>query len=324
MKRTRILTLLLLLAILAASVLAGLLIGAASPSELFDPANRVILLDLRIPRVLLAGLCGAALALAGLVFQSLLANPLAEPYTLGISGGAALGAGLAGLVPLTGLLSVGLVRPVFAAGGSLLAVGLIFFLAERRKFSSDGVVLAGVVTSYLFSSFVLFLYAILRPLQLQNVMLWLMGDLSSASPQTVLAVTPVFLVFFIFFLLIRNEMDILSFGEEKASALGLDAGRARRLIFLLASLMTGLCVAVAGVIGFVGLIVPQLMRKLIGGRHDRLIPASLCAGASFLILCDAFSRSVIRPVELPVGVVTGLCGGIFFLATFLRRRSSVA
>jgi iron complex transport system permease protein len=155
-------------------------------------------------------------------------------------------------------------------------------------------------------------------------MLWLMGDLSSASPQTVLAVTPVFLVFFIFFLLIRNEMDILSFGEEKASALGLDAGRARRLIFLLASLMTGLCVAVAGVIGFVGLIVPQLMRKLIGGRHDRLIPASLCAGASFLILCDAFSRSVIRPVELPVGVVTGLCGGIFFLATFLRRRSSVA
>jgi len=316
--KKKLLQFLIIFFILIISVIIAMITGATDISDLLSSSNRMILFEIRLPRVLLAGLCGSALSLAGLIFQSLLSNPLAEPYTLGISGGAALGVGLSVLlsVPFT-------LRPFFSATGSILSVVFVFILAEYKRFSSDSVVLAGVVTSYLFSSIVLFLFALLQPKDLNYVMLWLMGDLSSASIKTVIFTGIILFIFFIFFFLIRKEMDVLSFDEEKVQSLGLNASLWRKSLFFIASLMTAICVSVAGVIGFAGLIVPQIVRKTIGGRHQLQIPAVILIGAAFLILCDAISRRIIRPVELPVGIISGLCGGIFFLSTFLHRKKGL-
>lgn len=302
--------------LLAASLLVGLSVGAVPLSDLLNPDHIRILTDLRLPRVLLAALSGALLGLAGLVLQTALSNPLAEPYTIGISGGAALGAGLAGLanIPLA------LARPLASAAGSLLAVLTVVLLAERRRFAPESVVLAGIVTSHLLSSLVLLLYSAFNPVKTSQVMLWLMGDLSNTSPQA-LAVSATALAGLALLLAASGPtLDILAFGDEKALSLGLRPGPTRRLLFTAVGVAVSLNIAFTGIIAFVGVIVPQLCRRLIPGRHADLIPASALGGASFLVLCDALGRSVARPAELPVGVVTGLCGGLFFLAALLTPR----
>jgi iron complex transport system permease protein len=310
-----------LLGLLAVSVLASLATGAVriNLSDLFSADNAMIVFDIRLPRIVLALLVGSGLSVAGLIFQSVLQNPLAEPYTLGISGGAALGVGLFSLLGFAGVFGE-FWRIIGASAGSLLSIALVYALSRRDSFSNTALVLAGIVISYLFASLVLFLYAILNPVKFQSVMLWLMGDLSSASPLLVWLSAPVFLVLLALLLLMNRELNIITLGAEKAASLGLNAVRVKQALFLTASLLTGLCVALSGVIGFVGLIIPHLMRPLTGPSHARLIPASMLAGSVFLLLSDTFGRTVISPVELPVGVITGICGGIFFLLFFFRKK----
>ena len=304
-----------------ASIVVSLATGAVRVdfSTPFSADNAVILFDIRLPRIVLALLVGSGLAVAGVIFQSVLQNPLAEPYTLGISGGAALGVGLFAMFGFAGVFGE-FWRIVGALAGSLLAIFLVYILGKRDLFSNTALVLAGIIISYLFSSLVLFFYAILNPAKFQSVMLWLMGDLSSTSPLLVWLSAPVFVVLLVLLLLMNRELNIITLGAEKAAYLGLEAARVRQVLFLLASLLTGLCVALSGVIAFVGLIIPHLMRPLTGASHSRLIPASMIAGGIFLLLADTLARTVIQPIELPVGVITGVCGGIFFLFFFFRKK----
>ncbi|MBU0683648.1 MAG: iron ABC transporter permease [Candidatus Omnitrophota bacterium] len=271
--------------------------------------ERDIIWQIRFPRVVLGVLVGAALASCGVVFQGLLRNPLAESYTLGTSGGAAFGASLAVVLKLSGTY-----MPVFAFAGSLMSIFLVYGIASRKQFSNSTLILGGVVLSYLFSSLVLLIFSLSKAEEVHGVILWLMGDLSSAAI-SVIKVAPFFIIpSIIVFFIFSRDLNILTLGEDKAAHLGVNNEKVRKILFVASSCMAGACVAAAGVIGFVGLIVPHFVRRIVGVDHRLVLPASCLVGAIFLILCDVVARNIIYPLELPVGVITGIFGGIFFLS----------
>lgn len=298
---------------------AGNLSCSSAMYYFFHPASsgvaRDILWEIRIPRIVLGLLVGGALACCGAVFQGLLRNPLAEPYTLGISGAAALGVTL-GVVLRAG----GIYLPVFAFAGSALSVFLVYSVAAKKRFSNPSLILGGVILSFLFSSLVFLIFSISKAEDIHGVMLWLMGDLSSASDYLI-RIIPFFILpglalLFVF----SGELNILTLGEEKARHLGVSAAQVKKILFITASFITGACVAASGIIGFVGLIIPHFMRRIVGVDHRALLPASCIAGAGFLIFCDSIARTIIRPLELPVGVITGIFGGVFFLSFLLKSK----
>lgn len=325
MSKRHILTFTLLIVILGLSFIAANLAGGSSLRftkaiyYLFHPASsgieRDIIWQIRFPRVLLALLVGAGLACCGAVLQGLLRNPLAEPYTLGISGGAALGATLGIVCGISGIF-----LPLSAFSGSALSIFLIYTIASKKRFSNPTLILGGVILSFLFSSLVLLIFAISRAEDIHGIIFWLMGDLSSAQISLIkiifFFIVPAIALLFIF----SRDLNILTLGEEKARHLGVNAEDVKKILFIAASFITGACVAACGIIGFVGLLVPHFMRKIVGTDHRLLLPASCIAGAIFLILCDTLARTIIRPLELPVGVITGLFGGIFFLSFLIKSR----
>lgn len=274
-----------------------------------------ILYKIRLPRVMLALMVGASLALSGCVFQAILSNPLADPYTLGISGGAALGASLCIILGLGAFW-----LPVSAFSGAVLCIALVYIIAGNKRFSNTGLILGGVMLNFIFSSLVLFLFAIAKSESVHQTILWLMGELSLADMRTVQGLLPFFIFGWLIIFYFSPDIDILTLGEEKATHLGLAVPKVKAIIFVAASLITAVGVAACGIIGFVGLIIPHFTRKLIGPGHRFLIPASVLAGASFLVLADTLARTVVKPLELPVGVITGLFGGIFFLALLLKSK----
>lgn len=315
-----LLTVMLLASFAVANLAGGSELKAAEAAYyLFHPNSsgieRDIIWEIRFPRVILGMLVGAGLACCGAVFQGLLRNPLAEPYTLGVSGGAALGVSLGVMFGIGGIY-----LPVFAFCGSALSILLVYGIACRKRFSNPTLILGGVILSFLFSSLVFFIFSISRAEDVHGIVLWLMGDLSS---------TPVFLIksisFFILpaiglLLIFSRDLNILTLGDEKAFHLGVNAKGVKKIIFIIASFITGACVAASGIIGFVGLIVPHFMRRIVGVNHRLLLPASGLGGAIFLVLCDAAARVLIRPLELPVGVITGILGGVFFLGFLLKSK----
>jgi len=321
LNKKHISTFTLLILLLGLSFVFSNLVGGSSLKftkaiyYLFHPASsgieRDIIWQIRFPRVVLALLVGAGLACCGAVFQGLLRNPLAEPYTLGISGGAALGATLGIVCGISGIY-----LPLSAFCGSALSIFLIYTIASKKRFSNPTLILGGVILSFLFSSLVLLIFAISRAEDVHGIIFWLMGDLSSAQVSLIKLISffilPAIALLFIF----SRDLNILTLGEEKALHLGVNSAQVKKILFIAASFITGACVAASGIIGFVGLIIPHFMRKIVGVDHRLLLPASCIAGAIFLILCDTLARTIIRPMELPVGVITGLFGGIFFL-TFL-------
>lgn len=272
-----------------------------------------IIWKIRMPRIFLGLLVGAGLATCGSVFQGLLRNPLAEPYTLGVSGGAALGVTL-GIISSASAL----VLPFCATIGSGLSIMIVYIIASKKRFSNPTLILGGVVLSYLFSSLVLLIFAVSKSDDVYNVILWLMGDLSSVSIGMLKVISCFIILGIGLILLYGRELNILTLGEEKAQHLGVNAARAKKILFVLASLITGACVAASGMVGFVGLMIPHIMRRFVGPDHKILLPASCIAGSIFLIFCDALARIVIRPLELPVGVITGIFGGLFFLYFLLK------
>ena len=276
---------------------------------------QTIVWQIRLPRIILAFLVGAGLACCGVVFQGMLRNPLAEPYTLGVSGGAALGATI-GIISNLG----GYWLALCAFSGALLSITTIYLVASRKRFSIPSLILSGVILSFLFSSVVLLIFALAKAERVHGAILWLMGDLSSAEPgllKIVALLIPagIFLIF-----LFSREINLLTLGEEKASHLGLQVEGVKKILFLLASVITGACVAASGIIGFVGLIVPHFLRRFTGPNHQVLIPAAVIGGAVFLALSDTLARTLIAPLELPVGVITGIFGGLFFLVFLLRAK----
>jgi len=303
------------IAVLAlAACLVGLAVGATPmPLEVLfaaltspdSPAANIVR-DIRLPRVLLALLVGGSLAVSGTALQALVRNPLADPYLLGISGGAGLAAVVAIALGFGGVWAV----PAAAFVGGLGAIALVYRLSTvaGRRLDPHVLVLAGVVVSAFTGALISAVLTLSPAEQLRNAFLWLLGGFSGSSWRTL----GVFLVYASLPLLAlfaaARPLDLLSLGEEPAQSLGLDAPRARRVVYLATSLLTAASVAVCGVVGFVGLVAPHALRGLLGPAHRRLLPAVFLAGGGFLVLADALARTVVRPIEMPVGVVTALVG----------------
>jgi iron complex transport system permease protein len=284
-----------------------------------DNVDAQIFFIARLPRALAAALVGATLAAAGVVFQGLLRNPLATPYTLGVSAGASLGAMVAITFDLS--LPIGGVAPAALAGASL-AVLVVYWLAtmRHRGFSTTVLLLAGVTLNAFFSALILFVQYIGDFAQTYRALRWLMGDLDVAGYRPILTALPLVIVAFVVFAWLARPLNLLSMGADAAATRGVDVERAQRAAFFGASLATGAAVSVGGPIGFIGIIVPHFVRLLVGSDHRLVLPASIGLGAAFLVACDAVARIVLSPVELPVGIVTAVIGGPFFLWLLVRKR----
>ena len=283
------------------------------------PMQSRILLDLRLPRILFGCLVGAALAVAGTTFQGLLRNPLADPYLLGVSGGSALGAVF---VLTTGAAAgVPLVVPAAACAGALAAVAAVWRLASGAgALPPTALILSGVVVSSFCSALVMFLTAVAPAGRVQGALYWMMGSLASPPPGILPAVALAVALGVGIAVFSGPQLNALSLGEETAAQLGVSSRRVRLRLFFAASVVTGAAVASAGLVGFVGLVVPHALRALFGADHRLLVPASALAGAIVLVLADTAARSLLPPAEIPVGVVTALLGAPFFLVLLRRRR----
>ncbi len=269
----------------------------------------------RLPRVLAATLVGAALASSGVVFQALLRNPLATPFTLGISSGAALGAMLVLTVGGAFAAMTWAAVPAASFAGALAAVSIVYALAaaRHRGFSTSVLLLAGVTLNSFFSALILLLQYFADMTSVVQTLRWLLGDLDVASYTPLVVALPMLSVAIITFLALAPRLNLLSVGSDAAAMRGVDVLRTQRLSFLSASLATGAAVSIGGPIGFIGIIVPHLVRLVVGPDHRLVLPASLGFGAAFLVACDLVARTVIAPLELPVGIVTAVIGGPFFL-----------
>ena len=282
----------------------------------------LIFFRIRLPRIFLGVLTGASLAVAGVVFQALLRNPLATPYTLGVASGSALGALLvikSGVYfSFLGFSSVQLA----AFAGSLLTVLLVYAISRRAgRISIYGMILAGVTISFFFSALILILHYLADFTETQQMIRWTMGGLDIVEYGVLLRTLPLLLVSFLVLWGMSSTFNILSTSEETALSKGVDLPRVQILAFVIASLLTGSVVALSGPIGFVGLIIPHLLRLLGGPDHRYLIPASILLGGGFLALSDTLARTLFAPVDLPVGIITTLLGGPFFLWLLIQKRS---
>jgi iron complex transport system permease protein len=307
---------------LLAAVLLSALVGSESirlASALFEPGvDRTILFRIRLPRALLATVVGAAMATAGAVLQALLRNPLADPHMLGVSGGAAVGAAAMFMLGASGGLPAVLV-PIGAFAGALLAMLVVYRVGSvNGRLQPYMFLLAGVVTNAFCGALIMALNALADFFQAHGILFWLLGSLQTQSYALVAASAAYVLVGLGWLTLHARRFNALSLGEEGAAHLGVDVARVRRTAFVLSSLLVGAAVSISGMIGFVGLIVPHITRLLIGADHRLLLPASAITGAIFLLLADTAARSVTGNTEIPVGVVTALCGGPFFV--YLLRR----
>jgi iron complex transport system permease protein len=283
-----------------------------------EPAGRIFWL-LRVPRVLAAFLAGAGLAAAGAAFQAIFRNPLATPYTLGVSGGAAFGVALVTRLGLAMALSGAPLASLAAFAGALLAIGVVWGLAGmRRELADSSLLLAGVAVSFFFSSMILFLEYTASLGDTFRVVRWLMGGLGAVDYPAVAQLAPFVVGGVVVLALYLKELDLLGCGAEIAASRGVDVAKTRKVLFIAISVMVGGVVACCGPIGFVGLMTPHVCRLVLGGQHRRLMPASLLLGGAFLVACDTLSRVVIAPAELPVGVLTAFLGGPFFLWLLVR------
>ena len=284
-----------------------------------DPWSQREILILRITRVLTGFIIGGALSCAGVVFQAVLRNPLAEPYILGVSSGAGLGASLA---ILTGLAAAGaFILPLSAFIMAVLTLLIVHLLSNRGGGPSlYGLILSGVIVSSICSSILMFMISAASLEGMHSVLWWMLGDLEVTSYALLMISGLIVLVGTAGVWLMSRELNALTLGHTMAHHLGIRVRTALVAALLLATLVAATAVSVAGLIGFVGLIVPHIMRNLVGADHRRLVPAATVGGGAFLAICDAIARTIM-PVEIPVGVVTALIGGPFFLYLLKRRRT---
>lgn len=317
-----------LLVLLAISIVISLSSGEVKvslsqlPEILADKTSMeyMVLFKIRIPRLLLAIGVGGALSLSGAILQGIYRNPLVEPYTLGISGGAALGVAIAIVFGLNTLSFLTL--PVFGFLGALVTLFLVYFLSIKRGgLSINSMLLIGVMVSFVASSAMMFLMSITTPDNLQNIVFWVMGSLDESNNMLInvsfySAIAGLLLTYFF-----AQPLNALRLGEVKAKHLGINTNVTVKLLFFVASLLTGIAVSVAGVIGFVGLVIPHLVRLVIGNDYRILIAGSFLGGSIFLILCDTIARTIISPNELPIGVITGFAGGLVFIVVLSRSKS---
>lgn len=321
----------LLLALMGVSVLslstgaAGIPLGSILPLLLKGQGGVLysILVDIRLPRLILGFAVGGALSLAGVILQGMFRNSLVEPYTLGISGGAA------SAVCVTIILALGRIFGVYALpvsgflGGLLVILFLYPASIRSGTLKTPSLLLTGVMVNFISSSFVILIMSISRAEDLHNILFWIIGSLGETDwvlVKLALCAALAGLVASYFFCFNLNAMAL---GEEEALHLGIDVERTKRIILVIASLLTGVCVSLSGAIGFVGLVVPHFVRMCVGVDHRIVMISSFLSGAIFLILCDTVAKTVALPMELPVGVITGILGGVLFIYALTKRELSL-
>ena len=298
--------------------------GPFSQPETLDVPRHIILWQVRVPRVLLAFMVGGSLAAVGASLQALLRNPLADPFVIGISSGAALGASVAILFGVGLSILTLSVLPFCAFLGALCSLLIVYRIAvSYGSFSIHTLLLGGVVMNAIFSALILFLTTLADPYKASGMYAWLMGSLTGPDVQTVL-VLAAYLLLGIFVLVSQaSALNVLTLGEEAARSLGVEVERVKRVLFAASALLTGAVVAFSGLIGFVGLIVPHAVRLVFGADHRLLLLASGIVGGMFLMVADTVARTLLSPAEIPVGVVTALVGGPIFLYLLVKRKARI-
>lgn len=273
-----------------------------------------IILEIRLPRILLAFAVGGGLSAAGAVFQAILINPLAEPYILGISSGGTFGAVLSFII---GLSFIG--TQLFAFGGALLVITAVFMLSRRYgELDPNILLLTGVMVGAFFSAVILLMMTMLNE-SLRTAIFWLVGNLSLAKAESVYYILPVVIIVTFILFIYSHKFNLISMGAESAKTLGINTGLIQKFTYLLTSLMIGAIVSVSGIIGFVGLLIPHTTRLIFGIDNRLVIPASFFIGAAYLVICDTFARNIIPPAEIPVGAITSIIGAPVFIY-LLRKR----
>ncbi|MHC4741752.1 MAG: FecCD family ABC transporter permease [Planctomycetota bacterium] len=278
-----------------------------------------IFVRVRLPRILLGAIVGAALACSGVVFQALLRNPLADPYILGISSGAGLGAMIAVVSGVSLTLFGRSPIAVFAFAGALGTVWLVWVIGRfTGKFHLTGLLLAGVVVNAFFSAVIMFLTSVAKSDHVYATIFWLMGNMTEEDFLVLWTAAGCVLAGIVALFYLSPQLNALSFGEEDARSMGINATRVRAAAFAVAAFMTAIAVSISGLIGFVGLVVPHGVRLVFGPDHRQLLPLSAIVGAIFLVAADTLARIIVAPAQLPVGVVTAIAGGPFFLVLLIR------
>jgi iron complex transport system permease protein len=321
-----------LAAILLASVVASVMVGSVwlSPWDVLrglieggsQDTAATIVRKIRLPRTLLAGIVGGCLSLAGLGFQAISRNPLADPSVLGVSSGASFGLMAAVLLGIAGPTSNPVVPTLFAFAGALLAAILVYAIAQvDGRLPMTTLLLSGVIIGLFFTSCVMLATVVLAAAELQGVVFWLMGNLAPVNSGTLVVLAVVLVMGIAVLMRQAPRLNLLALGEEQALQLGVEAERVKRAVFVAASLVTGAAISAAGSIG---LIVPHAARLLLGPDNRGLVPTSVALGAAFLILADLGARTIAAPTELPVGVITSFCGAPLFVYLLRRRRGAEA
>ncbi len=310
-----------LLIVLVITSLLALCYGELKLSipELIDVINRKsgieysIVMNIRLPRLLLGFAVGGSLSISGLVLQAIYRNPLVEPYTLGISGGAALGVALGIVFGATTVFSV-FSLPIYGIIGASVTIIIMYFLSMRRThLNINSILLTGVMISFISSSAIMFLLSTTSSAKLQNIIFWTMGSLEESNHTLIYIVLATSLMGLAVFYFFVRQLNALRLGESHAKYLGVNTSLIIKILFIVASIITGISVATAGVIGFVGLVVPHLLRYFIGNDYRILLISTFLGGAIFIILSDVVARTIILPNELPIGVITGIIGGTIFI-----------
>lgn len=287
-----------------------------------DSMEYAVLVNLRIPRLFLSFAVGASLSISGAILQGIYKNPLVEPFTLGISGGASLGVALTIVSGLSAAIG-GLILPLAGFLGAFITIFFVYVLGIRRSSSNvNRMLLTGVMISFVCSSLLMFLLSISSSENMHSIIFWTMGSLD--EPNGTLIVTMLTGCFVVYLLshFFANSLNAMQLGEDDARHLGVNVSLTIKILFVMTSLLTGLCVSIAGIIGFVGLVIPHIMRKAIGSDFRVLLTASFLGGGLFLIVCDVLARTLIAPNELPVGVLTGIIGGIAFIVLLSKKEAA--
>ncbi len=278
-----------------------------------------VICDVRLPRVMSAVLVGMSLSVAGVIFQGVLLNPLADPYTLGVSAGAAFGASIA---LVSGIFGISYSVPIFAFCGAIFTLTLVIFLSlSNNSITSTNLILSGVIVTAILSAGISFI-KFLADEHVSVIIFWLMGSLASKTWRDVFLIFIFFVFGFLVSYLFSKELNLLALGDKMASSLGVNTNFLRILLLVIASLMSSICVSISGIIGFIGLIVPHFMRFITGADNIKLMPASALSGGILLLGADTLSRTLL-PVELPIGVLTALIGGPLFCIIFKKRQKSL-
>jgi len=284
-----------------------------------------ILLQVRLPRVFLGFLVGCSLAAVGTALQALLRNPLADPYVLGVSSGAALGVSIAVLFGVGTTVLTMSALPLCGFAGSVVALAIMYRMAASYdRLPIYSVLLAGVILNAIFSALIMFITSIMDPNRSFGMMIWLMGSLMAPAYPTLLVFSLYAVVCLGLLFGQVKVLNVMAFGEEPARSLGIDTESAKRRILLLSALMTGAVVSVSGMVGFIGMVVPHAVRLVVGADHRLVMPASALVGGTFLMVADTFARTAVSPSELPVGIMTALVGGPCFVYLLVWRKDRLA